>query len=408
MLDNLFNSESVQEIFNILKSAGSETRFIGGCVRDAVLGIDVSDIDIATTCLPQEVESVLNKHNIRTVNIGKDFGTIIAINGQNSYEITTLRKDVEFYNGRHAVVAYSKDWQEDAARRDFTFNAMSYCPYQDKLFDYFSGQEDLARGVIRFIGKAQDRVHEDYLRILRFFRFLTYYGKSFDTSSFNACISNAKNLSMISAERKWQELAKILSHRNYISTVGLMIENDVLKHVLSADVPYSIVGTLSSFSNLLIEKAYQNNPVFVLFSIAYLSEITIKDLKKSLSLSNKEVEYLSAIFDCVNTLRSENGINNLYYYIYKWQNVLLDALVFVMVIDQQDSWKKCYAEVQNVLVNGIIKFPVNGHDIIGYFDVNANDKRIGVLLDKGKKYWCKEKFRPTKSQIIEYIKVHEK
>jgi poly(A) polymerase len=408
MLKNLFNSESIQKIFDILKSVGSESRFIGGCVRDAVLGINISDIDIATTCLPQEVESVLNKYGIKTINIGKDFGTIIAITEQGSYEITTLRKDVEFYNGRHAVVEYSQDWQEDAARRDFTFNAMSYCPYQDKLFDYFSGQDDLAKGFVRFIGNATDRVSEDYLRILRFFRFYTYYGKSFDVESFNACVENAKNLSQISAERKWQEFAKILSYKNYIDTLDLMMQNNVIQHVLSADVPYAIIDDLRSVNSFLIERERVINPIFVLFSLVYLARIKIKDVKKALCLSNKEEKYLSTILECVNTLRSDHIIQNLYLYIYKWQNLLLDGLIFVMAIDKSSSWMNLYDEVKSVIANSLMIFPLTGHDIIGHFDVNVNDQRIGELLDRGKKFWCKEKFQPTKAQIIQYIKIHEK
>ncbi|MBP9792026.1 MAG: CCA tRNA nucleotidyltransferase [Rickettsiales bacterium] len=408
MLKNLFNSESVQKIFDILKSVGSESRFIGGCVRDAVLGINISDIDIATTCLPQEIESVLNKYGIKTFTVGKDFGTIVAVTEQGSYEITTLRKDVEFYNGRHAVVEYSQDWQEDAARRDFTFNAMSYCPYQDKLFDYFSGQEDLAKGFVRFIGKANDRVSEDYLRILRFFRFYTYYGKSFDVESFNACVKNAKNLSKISAERRWQELAKILSNKNYIDTLDLMIQNNVIQHVLSVDVPCAIIDDLKLVNSFLIEKKHDISYMFVLFSLSYLAKIKIKDLKKVLRLSNKEEKYLSTILECVNAVRSGNITPSLYWYIYKWHNLLLDGLIFVMAIDKSSAWVSLYDEVKNVLTKSLVMFPLTGHDIIEHFDVDVNDQRIGGLLDSGKKFWCKEKFKPTKEQIIQYIKVHEK
>jgi poly(A) polymerase len=408
MLKDLFYSESIQKIFNLLKGIGSESRFIGGCVRDAILGIEKKDVDIATTCLPHEVEALLNKNNIKTINVGKSFGTIIAITEEGYYEITTLRKDIEFYDGRHAVVEYSKDWIEDAKRRDFTFNAMSYCPYQNQLFDYFSGKDDLAQGVVRFIGNASDRVKEDYLRILRFFRFYAYYGQSIDRESLEACVEDAKKLKVISSERKWGELEKILLSNRCIEVLDLMIKNQVLDHVLEYKIDYLIIDDLASVHNQILKNSHDSSSLLILFSIVYLANIKVKDLQKILSLSNKETQHISKLYDCVNTLRATDVILNLYSYIYKWHYLLLDSITFLVALDKREDLENLYQETKNILDNHHMHFPVNGYDIMQCFSVKPNEKLIGSLLNKGRDFWCKEKFKPTKEQIIKYISDNEK
>lgn len=408
MLETLFSSEVIKKIFSIIRDSGSEIRFVGGCVRNAVLNIPVQDIDLATTCFPDDLESLLAKHDIKTINIGKDFGTIIAVVGKESYEITTLRRDVEFYNGRHAVVEYTKDWQEDAERRDFTFNAMSYCPYQDKLFDYFSGCDDLSKGLVRFIGRAEDRVKEDYLRILRFFRFYAYYGKAVDQGSLNACIENSKHLSLISAERKWQELSKILSSARYLESLELMADNGVLADLIKHDVSEKLIQTLKSVQNLSQKLKHSNSPIFILFIIAALCNIQSKQLKAVLSLSNKETSYVSNLYNCIAEIEEGNIKDDLYFYVYKWKDVLLDSLVFLYSSYSQRGLDGLYKDVQAIIKNNDMILPVSGHDIIKNFDVKDNDKRIGVLLDVGKRYWCRSAFKAAKNEIIKHIKNHEK
>ena len=404
MLETLFSSEVIKKIFSIIRDSGAEVRFVGGCVRNAILNVPVQDIDLATTCLPNDVESLLAKHNIKTINIGKDFGTIIAVIGKESYEITTLRKDVEFYNGRHAVVEYTKDWQEDAERRDLTFNAMSYCPYQDKLFDYFSGRDDLSRGLVRFIGNPEDRVQEDYLRILRFFRFYAYYGKSFDQDSFNACIKNSKHLSRISAERKWQELSKILSSASYINVLELMINNGVLDDVLAFHVSKEIIPDLKLINSNLQSFEHSYTAAFILFILVYLSGASVQGLKKALSLSNKEIKYIASIYTCVEAIQNQDIEANLYLYIFQWKAILLDALIVIYASKNSNKWRGGFFQIKDIIAHNEMVFPVSGHDIIQNFDIKESDKQIGVLLGVGKRYWCDKAFKVTKNEIIEHIK----
>ena len=187
-------------LFGALNEAGHTIRFVGGCIRDTIAGHPVSDIDLATDALPERVTEVLSAAKIQVVPTGINYGTVTALIGEQAHEITTLRKDVTT-NGRHAQVEFTDDWYEDAARRDFTFNALS-ADRDGRVYDYFNGLEDLNAGKVRFIGDALERVAEDYLRILRFFRFHAYFAKSGpDPESFSACRSAVTHVKALSGER---------------------------------------------------------------------------------------------------------------------------------------------------------------------------------------------------------------
>jgi poly(A) polymerase len=163
------HSESVRRIMDALRGGGGEARVVGGAVRDALLGRKVGDIDLAATLPPEKTSALLAEAGIKVAPTGIEHGTVTAVIDGKGYEITTLRRDVET-DGRRAKVAFTDDWQSDAARRDFTINAL-YADAGGAIYDYFGGREDLARGHVRFIGDARSRIREDVLRILRFFRF---------------------------------------------------------------------------------------------------------------------------------------------------------------------------------------------------------------------------------------------
>ena len=187
-------------VIDALEKDGTRVRFIGGCVRDAIAHRPVQDIDIATPDPPETVIALLEGAGIRAIPTGLDHGTVTAVSGGASFEVTTLRKDVAT-DGRHATVEFTDDWLEDAKRRDFTINAMSATPDGD-VFDPFDGISDLAHGRVRFIGLARDRIAEDYLRILRFFRFHGSYGRPpVDKDALAACRAHADGLSELSGER---------------------------------------------------------------------------------------------------------------------------------------------------------------------------------------------------------------
>jgi poly(A) polymerase len=208
-----------------------EARVVGGAVRDALAGREVTDIDLATPRTPEQVTQALRAAGIRAVPTGLDHGTVTAVTGGRGFEITTLRCDVET-DGRHARVAFTGDWRSDAARRDFTINALSMT--QDgAVFDYFDGVADLRAGRVRFVGDPSSRIAEDYLRILRYFRFFARYATGpADPAALSAIRASLPGLATLSAERVWSELVGILSARDPRAAIMLMASLCVLRAVL--------------------------------------------------------------------------------------------------------------------------------------------------------------------------------
>jgi len=206
-------------------------RIVGGAVRDALAGRPIADVDIATPDPPASVQAALASAGIRSVPTGIAHGTVTAIRDGRGFEITTLRRDVET-DGRHAVVAFTDDWREDAARRDFTINAMSMTR-DGTVFDYFDGLTDLRAGLVRFVGDPATRIAEDYLRILRFFRFFARYAAGPpDPGSVTAIRQAVPGLAALSVERVWSELTRILSAPDPCPAIRLMDELGVLAVIM--------------------------------------------------------------------------------------------------------------------------------------------------------------------------------
>lgn len=219
----------------LLEALGGDeglTRYVGGAVRDDLLDHRMSDVDLATRLQPEEVMQRLEAAKIKAVPTGIDHGTITAVSDGHPYEVTTLRRDVST-DGRRATVAFTTDWEEDAARRDFTINALSADPKSGEIFDYFGGLDDLLERHIRFIGDPLKRIAEDHLRILRYFRFHARFGAGKpDPAALDACTKRANDLMALSRERIADELLKLLALPDPSPTVGIMLDRGILKPVL--------------------------------------------------------------------------------------------------------------------------------------------------------------------------------
>ena len=225
------SGDAARAVVAALTRDGADVRFVGGCVRDLLLGEPLSDVDLATPDRPETIVALLEAGDIKAVPTGLKHGTVTAVAKGVPFEITTLRIDVET-DGRHAEVAFTDDWEADAARRDFTINAMSLTP-DGSLFDYFEGRCDLARQCVRFVGNARTRISEDYLRVLRFFRFLAQLPAAQpDEAAVDACREAAGRLGGLSAERIQAELLKLLKARNPVPAIELMRGTGVLEAML--------------------------------------------------------------------------------------------------------------------------------------------------------------------------------
>jgi poly(A) polymerase len=220
-------------VMKALSADGGTARFVGGAVRNALLGRKVDDIDIATPLLPDAVVRRLEACRIRAMPTGIGHGTVTAIADGRAFEVTTLRRDVET-DGRHAVVAFSDSWAEDAARRDFTMNAL-YASEDGEVFDYTGGLEDLEARRIRFVGDPVARIREDYLRILRLFRFHAWYGQgAMDEQARAAARNEQAGLQNLSGERLQKETLRLLEARNPLPSLRVMANDHVLAHIIPA------------------------------------------------------------------------------------------------------------------------------------------------------------------------------
>lgn len=268
----------------IYKQNGHDLRIVGGAVRDLVLGKKPKDIDLASDATPEESIRYLENAGIKVIPTGLQHGTITAIVNGDDFEITTLRIDTE-HTGRHATVEFTRDWKKDAERRDLTFNAMSL-DLDGTLFDYFGGIDDLKKGKAQFVGDADARIQEDYLRILRYFRFkgrLT--NPEFDQDTLNAIERNAKGLNQISGERIWMEISKILSGNHTKLLLDKIRQTGVDLYI---DLP-----PLST-KNLDRIKANTDNPATILGGMLQ-NESQVDDLANKWKFSADERELMRFI-----------------------------------------------------------------------------------------------------------------
>ena len=226
------DASGLKTVVAALTDSNSGPRIVGGAVRDTLLGLPVTDVDLATMLHPNAVIDRLEAGRIKAIPTGIDHGTVTAVADGKNYEITTLRRDVAT-DGRRATVAFATDWKEDAARRDFTINALYADPATGEIFDYFGGLADLDEGNVRFIGDPNERIAEDHLRILRYFRFLARFGEgAVDQEAITACAAAANSLLALSRERIASELLKLLALPDPRQSVSLMVRHKIFASFL--------------------------------------------------------------------------------------------------------------------------------------------------------------------------------
>lgn len=273
-------------LLKALAATEGQTRYVGGAVRDDLLDLPVNDVDLATRLQPDDVVSRLEAARIKAVPTGIDHGTVTAVSDGHPFEITTLRRDVST-DGRRATVAFTDDWKEDAARRDFTINALSADPITGQIFDYFGGLEDLANRHIRFIGDPLMRIAEDHLRILRFFRFHARFGQGEpDAAALDACTARANDLMALSRERIADELLKLLSVDDPSPTVGIMLQRGILRPVLPEIEPERLCE-LEALIACEKEAGVTPDPLRRLAALLPRAPEVAEDIAGRLRLSNK-------------------------------------------------------------------------------------------------------------------------
>jgi poly(A) polymerase len=285
-------SGALPRLLAVLDHDGEHARVVGGAVRNALIDMPIHEIDVATTALPEEVVRRVAAAGFKSVPTGIEHGTVTVVIDKHPFEVTTLRRDVETY-GRHAKVAFGRDWKMDAERRDFTINALSVTR-DGTVYDYVGGLADLAARRVRFIGDARQRIEEDYLRILRFFRFHAAYGSSDhpDPAGLAACIAGRDGLDQLSRERVRMEIMKLVVAPHAVPTLIAMTDAGLTLRMLGG------VSYLASFENMAKVEAATGaaaDPVRRLGALAVAVAEDAERLWKKLRLANSEHERLASM-----------------------------------------------------------------------------------------------------------------
>lgn len=383
----MFNQPRVQKLASFF-SPDFEVRLVGGCVRDYLLGKTPKDFDFCTNATPEQMLALADKHNVRVLPTGLQHGTVSFLVDGEPFEVTTLRVDVAC-NGRHAEVEWTQDWQADASRRDLTFNAMMM-DMQGTLYDWFGGREDLENGVVRFVGRANDRVEEDFLRMLRFFRFANKFEgvPVFDQEGLEACARNKDGLKNVSVERVWSEMSKMLTSKNgdfvlnAMNSVGLL---DVMGMPNNPDSFYWVAkaarsgGTAAQVLGWLMRDAKLRDTGW------YADASDANDMADRMKMSNEErAEMVWAV--------ESTPFMKVHFEDELVQGTPRSWLVwFARMMDFHDMAHHMETWVVPV-------FPVNGKDLVA-----AGMKpgpEMGKVLKKMKEEWVRSRFTMSKTTLM--------
>ena len=381
----LENIKEARIIFSHLNEIGKESkvRFVGGCVRKSLCGESVDDIDLATSLEPHEVKKKLTKGNIKVIDTGISHGTVTAILNQKKFEITTLRKDVST-DGRHANVLFTLNWEQDAKRRDFTINAI-YADIEGRIFDPLNGIPDLHNGKIKFIGMPEERIQEDYLRILRYFRFFTQYSKTdYDSDIIRSIKININGLNKISNERIFDELKKILSLKSVYNLFNNNQSKEIILNIFPELKYYERLNKISSLDKKLKDK-YDNYLTLALLVIDQSNnfEYFCHKYKTSNNIENR-FKNISKNFENLKNKKfySEENIKKSIYFTSK--NEVKDLLLFSTCINDKTEILNVEKLLDYVNNCEIPKFPISGDYLKkhGYETGQKLGKKLKLLKEK--------------------------
>ena len=371
-------------------------RFVGGAVRNALLGEPVSDIDIATSLVPADVAKKLVDAGIKAVPTGIDHGTITAVANGKPVEVTSLRRDVST-DGRRAVVAFTTDWKEDASRRDFTMNAL-YADTDGTLQDYFGGLEDLKAGRVRFVGDAPTRIREDYLRSLRLFRFHAWYGKGvLDADALQAAAAEKSGIANLSGERIQKEMFKLLAAENPVASLRAMADSGVLAEVLSGGPDFARLERLVATDSDL---AFTVDPLLRLFALIAPDEKAAGAICQRWKLSAADCERLRDFArEKIDSLPDMKEARRLLYRLGAMRFINRMRLFAAGTPLQQ-------SEALHLIANADIltppAFPLSGRDAL---DAGvAQGPEVGQILSAIEQNWIAMDFAGDKQSLAEELK----
>lgn len=375
----LTNSHT-QAVCEMLTGAGYQALFVGGCVRNALFGVEVNDIDLSTDALPDTVIELAASAGLHAIPTGLEHGTVTVVSGGIPHEITTFRRDVET-DGRRAVVAFSTDVEDDAHRRDFTMNAL-YAQPDGTIVDPLSGMADLQARRVRFIDDAEARIQEDYLRILRYFRFQAWYGSTalgMDADALAAIAANLDGIETLSKERLGAEMLKLLSAPDPAPAVAAMHQNGALLHVLKGADDRALGPLVHS------ELSYgaSNDP------IRRLAALGGQDVATALRLSKKSARLLALLRQ--GTESTESAASLAYRY---GGDVALSILLLRSAVLEMPMATDVFNEIQ---LGSLAEFPVRSSDLMPGF----SGAKLGQEFKRLERLWIDSGFTLDRSALLD-------
>lgn len=383
------------EVEILFKTFGDEIRLVGGCVRDLILEIKVNDFDFATKYQPQEIIKILEKNKIKAVPTGIKFGTITAVVNGRNFEITTLRKDNET-DGRHCNPEFVDDYFLDAARRDFTINAL-YLDLHGLVYDYFDGIGDLKKQKVRFIGDAKKRIEEDYLRILRFFRFSCKYARKLDIEGLKACFDLKENLPKLSRERIRSEFLKIIDCEKkdrVIAILNVMKKNNFLRQIFTQNLNILKLKRLFEIERSLEITASLRLKLAIIF---WKKNADFKSFFSEICATNLEKKYFSNL----SNLAGSNYEELMRLFLSFEKEVILD-FYFISLCKKLNlsEIKEIKSNIKFLQKFSSPHFPLNGDEVK---NLGFKSKEIGVAIKSAQDFWIKGNFKADKKELINFL-----
>ena len=393
----------VDKLFNAINSYSdeSELRYVGGCIRKIINKEKIDDIDLATNLTPDDVSQALKKNNINFYETGIEHGTITAVINNQKFEITSLRKDV-VTDGRHAKIEFSKDWKEDASRRDFSINSI-YSDKEGNLFDPYEGRKDILAGKIKFIGDAEKRIKEDYLRIVRYVRFFLKYSKNkHDPRILKKIKINLEGIKNLSSERLLDELRKII-RSNGLEHISKDKESGELLRLI-----FPQILKMNSFEKLneISKKIYLEADFSFLLAVMIIDKTDNADYfmyKFNISKKDqKRIKYLDNFYKSKvnkNTFTEKNLVKKLYF---DGKESVLDILNFKILTNKKIDQK--IIDLKNMLENkDLPKFPIETKNLMQEYDL-VEGKTLGKKLKLLEEFWVNNDFNISKDQINRIVR----
>ena len=400
--ENLKKKYEIKKIFNIFSNDlnNCQIRFIGGCVRKALSNENIDDIDLAVDLTPEEVKLILKNNNIKFFETGIEHGTITAKINNEKLEITSLRRDIKSY-GRHADVEFTKKWYEDAARRDFSINCI-YADLEGNLYDPFEGKKDLKNGKVKFIGNVENRIREDYLRVLRYIRFfLDYSNQPHDLDIQKKILKNISGINKISKERLLNELEKIFKSKNIFK----INDDEFLVKILNLVFPeLKNIHLLEKLNDQALEILQSKDFLFWL-SILIIDETDNTDYflyKYKLSNNDKKrIKFLYQNYPNLsdNSFFSEKNFHKLVYYNDK--SLVIDLIDFKICVSKKDITKMIKLKKLIIETNKPI-FPIKAKNLIEEYNLKEG-RELGTKLKKIEDVWVQNNFKITNQEVNRII-----